>query len=365
MSEHAQSDTPHGPAAPHRLRPVEGPQVWTGAEMATRPGLWTHTLTAAEWADAEQALHAVQARGLDLLDVGAGDFPLPVLEPRLAAIRRETLHGRGFFLLRGVPVERLSQREAALVFWGLGTHLGIAVPQNAKGHVLGHVRDLGLDYAKPEVRGYQTRAGLAYHTDYADLVCLLSLRTARAGGASSIVSSVRLYNELVRTRPELAAALCEPYPRTRWGEIPAGKAPWTAPPVFNPYGDTVYTTYVGSAIRKAQEMTGVPPLSALQIQAMETLDALAAREDLHLDMHFAPGDIQVLNNHWVLHARTSYEDHDRPEDKRHLLRLWLACEDGPPLPAAITSTFQGSTAQGRPNGIQVPGVPPSAPLDAE
>jgi alpha-ketoglutarate-dependent taurine dioxygenase len=43
-------------------------------------------------------------------------------------------------------------------------------------------------------------------------------------------------------------------------------------------------------------------------------------------MDLAPGDIQWLSNHTVLHARTGYEDHPEPERKRHLLRLWLSIE---------------------------------------
>uniref|UniRef100_UPI003F49B17E TauD/TfdA family dioxygenase n=1 Tax=Nonomuraea bangladeshensis TaxID=404385 RepID=UPI003F49B17E len=35
------------------------------------------------------------------------------------------------------------------------------------------------------------------------------------------------------------------------------------------------------------------------------------------------GDLQLLNNHVVLHSRTEYTDHPEPERRRHLLRLWL------------------------------------------
>ena len=86
------------------------------------------------------------------------DFPLPQLGPRLDALRSELLEGRGFVLLRGLPVERYTIEESAVAYYGLGMHFGIALPQNAKGHVLGHVRDLGYDHADPGVRIYQTAA---------------------------------------------------------------------------------------------------------------------------------------------------------------------------------------------------------------
>ena len=82
-------------------------------------------------------------------------------------------------------------------------------------------------------------------------------------------------------------------------------------------------------------------------------------------MTFEPGDIQLVCNHSTLHSRTAYEDYEEPERRRHLLRLWLACADGPPLPAWMTESYEGKTSNGRPNGIVVPGVPFKAPLEAE
>ena len=125
------------------------------------------------------------------------------------------------------------------------------------------------------------------------------------------------------------------------------------------------TTYVRSAVRKAQLMPDVPRLSERQDEAMDLFDALAEDPALNFTMEFERGDMQFVNNHWILHSRTAYQDHKRPCDKRHLLRLWLACEDGPPFPLAMTESFQGLTRNGRPNGIDIPGVPFCAPLEAE
>lgn len=135
--------------------------------------------------------------------------------------------------------------------------------------------------------------------------------------------------------------------------------------MFNPYPGGISTTYVRSAVEKAQAMPGVPPLSAPQREALDLLDALAADPSLHLDMDFAPGDVQIVNNHWLLHSRTAYEDAASWSEKRHLLRLWLACEDGPPYPQGMHDRFQGTLDNGRPNGIHIRGVPLSTPLDAE
>ena len=243
--------------------------------------------------------------------------------------------------------------------------LGEPVSQNAMGHILGHVKDIGYEYRRPTHRGYQTAARLPYHCNSSDIVALLCLKPARSGGLSSIVSSGALYNEMLRRDPDLVAELCRPVYRDRRGEVPAGADPWYAVPVFNPMPDgSLVTTYVRSSIRKAQRFPEVPRLTSALDAACDLLDSLAESSDVHLDMEFRPGDIQFLNNHWILHSRTAFEDFPEPEQRRHLFRLWLACADGPKLPEVFTRVWQGETANGRPAGIRVPGVPLNAPLDA-
>lgn len=353
-------DTSSSPASDLPL--IGGPQAWTGVEQAKRDD-WSCTFSAADIAEIEAALATV--RDTDILAIDKASFPLPTLSPRLMDIKREVLDGRGFFLLRGLPIERYSIAEAARIFWGLGAHWGEAVSQNGKGHVLGHVKDLGLNYADPLARGYQTSARLPYHTDSSDIVGLLCLKASRAGGLSSIVSTTTVYNEMVRRRPDLVAVLMRPLYRTRWGEVPEGRKPYYGTAPFNLTDGRVICSYVRSAVRKAQLMDVVPRLTAVQVEAMDLFDALAADPALHLDMKLAPGDMQFVCNHAIAHSRTAYEDFPEPEKRRHLLRLWLACDDGPELPADFTGEHQGITAGGRPDGIKVPGVPLNAPLEAD
>ena len=346
------------------LPTFDNAQAWYGPDMTGRDD-WIHALTADELADIDRAMRHAESAGSDIADLGPEDFPLGApMRALLGRVKTDVLHGRGFMLLRGIPVERYTLRQSAIAYWGLGSHMGEAVSQNGKGHVLGHVTNLGLDYADPEVRGYQTTARLNYHADSSDIVALLCLRSGRSGGLSSIVSSTTLWNELVRRRPDHARTLLSPLFYTRWGEIPADRKPWAEIAPFTPWEGRMIATYVRSAIAKSQLMPQVPRLSAAQLEAMDHLDALAADPALHLDMAFRPGDIQVLCNHSILHSRTAYEDWPEPERRRHLLRLWLACEDGPALPPFMTADFQGSTATGRPDGIRVPGVPLVAPLEA-
>jgi hypothetical protein len=346
------------------LHPVRNAQAWYGPDLARRPEEWTHVLSAQEAAEVLAAIAAVEARGTDVVDITAADFPLPRLGAMLRRLREALLHGRGFGLLRGFPSDRLSARQRAIGFFGIGAHLGRAVSQNAKGHALGHVADLGFDYSQPTARGYQTNVRLPYHTDGADLVGLLCVRTARSGGLSSLVSSVTLYNEMLARRPDLVRVLMGPNYRDRRGEIPPGKGPWYVLPVFNAHEGRMITSYVRSAIRKAQRFDEVPRVSAELTEAMDLLDALAESPQLHLDMELRVGDIQFVCNHFILHSRTQFEDHPQPEQRRHLLRLWLSSDDGPALPR-VFDDYTGLDARGRPMGLLLEGIRLNAPLVPE
>lgn len=347
------------------LPEYQGPEAWYGSDMSQRRSEWTRAWSGAELAEIEAAVEGVMAKGLRILDVGTAQFPLPTVAPILQDIRREVLHGRGFMMLRGLPVERWSIEQAAIAYWGLGTYLGEPCSQNAKGHVLGHVKDLGRDYHDPLARGYQTSARLPYHTDASDIVGLLCWRPGKEGGLSSIVSSTTVYNELAKRHPKMCRILMQPFCRTRWGEVGEGRSPWAEVPVFMPSVDRMVVSYVRSAITKGQLLDGVPKLTDSQLEALDALDAMTEDAALTLSMEFRPGDIQLLCNHSIMHGRTAYEDWPEPERRRHLLRLWLACEDGPELPEAFSRNYQKTTASGRPNGVFIPGVPHVAPLEAE
>jgi len=57
--------------------------------------------------------------------------------------------------------------------------------------------------------------------------------------------------------------------------------------------------------------------------ALDVLDELLSRRDLRVEFDLKPGDMYFINNRWVLHNRTAFEDHPEPERRRHLVRLWL------------------------------------------
>lgn len=342
-----------------------GPAAWYGPDMAGRSNEWRHDLTPVEVGEVNAAVSSVTSNGISILDITRSGFPLPTLGPALDKIQEEVVNGRGFTLIRGIPVADYSIEEAAIAYFGIGSYFGWAIPQNAKGHVLGHVRDIGLDPDNPEHRLYGTRARHLYHTDSCDIVGLLCLQTAKQGGQSKIASSVTVYNEMVKRRPDLAAVMEEPFYTDRKGEIPEGKGPHYQMPVFHRYAGFLTTTYNRDFITAAQRFDDVPRLTQEQTEAMDLADELADSDEIRLDMDFQPGDIQFIHNHQILHARTPYEDYPEPARKRHLLRLWLAPPNARPLPPVVAERFgniEAGTARG---GIRVPGQTLQAPLQPE
>jgi len=297
------------------------PAVWTPADWAD-PAEWTIELAADERDEIVVATERAVAAGRSIDDLGIDDFPLPTISAQ-AVEWSALLSGRGFVLLRGFPTDQLDRAAVEIAYLGLGLHLGEPVGQDAQGTLLGHVRDEGVARTDPSVRLYRTRGRQDFHTDGADLVGLLCLQRAATGGESRIASSAAVYNELLRRRPDLVDVLYAPFYWDRNDEQAEGEDPFFTLPVYNDVNGAPRMFYIGWYIRDAQRHSQVPRLTQPQIEAMELIEAIANDPAFHIEMDFQPGDVQLLNNATILHAREAYEDADDPQAQRHLLRLWL------------------------------------------
>lgn len=307
-------------------QPIASPAAWRGDALRAS-AVWTTLLSGAELDEIEAALAIARRTDKPLHRLTAADFPLPTLQHRLRDWAATLATGRGVQVVRGLPVARWSAADCERVFFCLGLHLGVPGAQNRFAELLGHVRDEGLSYSDPSVRGYRTAAHLAYHCDAADVVGLLCLQPAKSGGRSRFVSSVTVWNELFARRPDLALRLFAPMDVDTRGD--GGLNFMTLAPCRYA-GGQLRTFYHSDYLRTAQQHRGAAPLGAQEEELLTLYDEIAAQEGLYLEMDFQPGDIQLLSNHVTLHARTAYIDHAEPERKRHLLRLWLSLPKAPP-----------------------------------
>jgi hypothetical protein len=307
--------------------PFLGPKAWTGAEMCSSDS-WVEALDQAAIDELNTAIAAARNSGWSVADLTRERFPLPNLCARIASWSRELAEGRGFVLVRGVPVETMSEADIELAYYGIGLHLGVPVSQNTDGDLLGHVRDTGADPGDPSVRLYRTRAAQPFHTDGSDVVGLLCLRPAKRGGESTIVSSWAVYNAMRERRPDLAPLWFEPFSFDLYEQQSPGTKGWFDTSIGNAFGDRLFTFYLRFYIDQAQRHAEVAQLTGRQMEFLDLLDALCY--ELRLDMEFRPGDIQWLSNASIFHGRTAYEDHAEPERRRHLLRLWLTLHQNAP-----------------------------------
>jgi len=305
--------------------PVSGPSVWVGDEFIGRDD-WAHHLSETELSEIDDAIQNISVDPTSLYDVTATDFPLPRLAKALASLDNELHEGRGFILLRGIPVERYNEDQLAAIFWGIGSYFGTGLAQSLKGDRLGHVIDLsGPGREKRHMRNYELGGHLRMHTDLNnDVVGLMMLQHAKSGGESRIASSLAVHNVVRDEHPEFLGPLHRGYQFHILGSDRGAAARLTDHriPIFINHGDTMSCHYNPSPIDRSVERAGVK-LTDIESGAVRFVAEVAARPGLYLDMALQPGDIQLLNNHVIMHGRTDYEDYPEMERRRHLLRLWL------------------------------------------
>ncbi len=304
---------------------------WRAPDVAD-PADWTLRLDDGDLDELDAALTHARSTTDDVLEVSADDFPLPRLAPRLRDFVDGLVNGRGFARIGTLDVARLGPEDAAWIYWGIGMHLGDPWPQNAKGHLLGDVRDQGKAPDDPTARGNEIGGHpLTFHSDGSDLVGLLCLDSGVSGGESLIANALAAHNALVRSEPTLAAALYEPLPYDFRGEQAAGSKPWYHVPTFTRHrdaagNDRLFIRYIRPFIEASQRHAEAPRLTDTQVAAMDAYDALIFDQENQVEMLLQPGEMQFINNYHVLHGRRRYVDDPASGRVRWLKRLWLATD---------------------------------------
>jgi hypothetical protein len=300
--------------------------VWKATDLVD-DAEWTSVLDPAERNEIVTAVTHAKSLGKTRATLSTDDFPLPRLTSRIDEWATTLRDGRGFVLLRGFPTDELTADDVELGYVGFGLKFGTPVSQDAQGTLLGHVRDLGRPRTGPQVRLYSTTQRQDFHTDGADIIGLLCMQRAKRGGESRIASAAAVYNEILTREPLLLETLYQPMCWDRNDEQSAGEAPFFQLPVLHDVNGRPRIFYIGWYIRDAQRHPNVPRLTADQLAAMDLIEAVANDPAFHVAMDFQPGDMQLLNNAVILHAREAYDDHAESQRKRHLLRLWLRAHE--------------------------------------
>jgi len=337
--------------------PIDNPGNWKGSDFQDTENWLTHWSPQA-LQELNAAVAAVKKAGKTALNFTKDEFPLPSLADELQAIRDDLEVDNGFSIIRGIPLDEFSDDEAEILFWGLMVHIGHPMSQNAKGHLLGHVRDLGLTTKDTKVRNYQTTEELFFHNDSCDVLMLLCRRVAKKGGQSRLASIPALFNAMWAEDADLTKELFRPFAFDRRGE-PGRQdeqdTPYYVLPILN-YHDGLITARMvpRGYIDSAQRFAEAPRLTGRMNAALDFMERVAVRPEVSFNFDLMPGDIELVNNYCTFHSRTDFEDYDDLDKKRHMLRAWLSVPNSRPLPPWYKERW-GSITPGEPRG----GIPAS------
>ncbi|AJC15936.1 TauD/TfdA family dioxygenase [Pandoraea sputorum] len=338
---------------------LQGAAVWRGAEMVNNDR-WVKTFPAHVLDQIDAAL--AQTHNVDWRDINRQNFPLPDAGAFFDDVREELENGSGMVKIRGLDVSRYDAEQLRRIWYALGAHLGTPMFQNCRGEVMREIKDEGMGVGAKLYGATVDSAGkqflssgartlspgqLRFHTDRCDVVGLLCVRQASEGGVSKLASSATVYNEMLKRRPDLHALLCKAIPRSRFGEEAGGEHIAYDLPIFGVRDGKLTSHFSLTYIENAQMLPGVRKLSDAEHEAIQMLMALAEEECFQ--MRFAPGDIQLLNNHIVYHGRTAFVDDVQTGQDRMLMRLWLSMPNSRALPDDH-AVLWGDVASGKPHG---------------
>jgi len=302
---------------------LTSPLVWQGSDWKNESE-WVYDLTPEHLEEIDQAVNHFHGLGKPLGHISPTTFPLPKLGPILSELSHELHTGRGFFVLRTIPVAKYSREDNVIIYAGVSSYIAsLRGVQDVDSGVLAHIKDLSQTHpAKTIGSPAYTTDKQVFHTDVGDIIALYALETAAEGGTSRISSSWKVYNELAETRPDLIKTLSEPWPFDGFGGIPAYMLHpllfYQNSKIIIQYARRRFTGFWG-----LPRSVNIPPMSEAQAEALDTIHFLA--DKYALGLNFQKGDIQYINNLSIFHARDGFAD--TAERTRHLLRLWLRNEE--------------------------------------
>ena len=278
--------------------PFAGRAAWQGADL-TAGDSWQYRLPPAVLSELDAAMRRIRDARREISTLSKADFPAPSFAADAEALRQELESGRGFVVVTGLPLDSYSDEEATILYWGIATYLGQPMPQNARDEYLFAVRDEGYnfqrDYGAAGVRISRTASAIDFHTDssacYAgytpDIVSLLALQTAKAGGMTALVSAQTVHNILRQERPDCLRRLYQPFYFDRRAEMRPGDSPTLFAPVFS-CDDALAIRFFRFNLLKGHETAGVP-LTPADLEAVEALEDVCRRPGLAVSFDMRRG----------------------------------------------------------------------------
>ena len=336
------------------------PMGWLSEEV-TRDNSWVIQLNAQEISGFKLALTHAKQLNKPLLSMSPEDYPLP--DRAKAVLQRAiqmTQSKWGFCLIKGFPVFEWSEADTRLAYWGMGMHMGVARPQNKASDILNDVRSVvdQSNYYGKGGRGYNTNASLDFHIDFGDVVTLLCRRTAKSGGQSLITSTKAIYQEIIRTHPELKETLHEPFYFSWQGASGLEDHEYNKCTLAGfKNAHFAFRSNLKNIIAAQRDFPDVPRLTVNQLKLLDLLEILYRDPKFCYSMQLEAGDLQFVNNYAVIHSRTAFEDFDSEDLKRHLLRLWLAIPGCQPLPDEWVEPYKNTAPNAVRGGLRGNNMP--------
>ena len=305
---------------------VNDPRAWRASTVGEGRS-WYHSLPRRCLAALDETLVQLRDKPRTATDIRLYETPCAGREDDVLPVRAALELGRGFVIVEGLADRGYTDAEQQAAYWLVGQLLGSPCTQNVQGTLLYDVRDTGQD-VRSGARYSVTNAETGFHTDNSfgettvDYVGLLCLHSAKAGGANQLVSGYALHEELLASHPEELKALYQPFHVDRRGGLRPGDTPTIQFPILHWDGRELVCRYLRYWIEAGHEKAA-QPLTATQKQSLDALDRVARDPELRVEFTLKPGDMFFINNRWILHNRSAFEDYAETERRRHYVRLWL------------------------------------------
>ena len=305
---------------------ISGPRAWR-ADSIDEPGAWYYPLGERCLSALDRAIGDFRATGKPPTDLRADDALRDACSGCLRPVLDALEEGRGFAVITGLDPRRHAPADMVAAYWLVGQLLGEPFAQNVQGTLLYDVRDEGQD-VRYGARFSVTNNESSFHTDNSfgdevlDYVGLLCLNPAKSGGLSQVVSGYAAHNQLLTTHRDAWEELHRPFHVDRRGGVRPGESPTARYPVMEWHGRELLCRYLRFWIEAGHEKAG-EPLSPDRVRALDVLDGVLNDPALRVEFALRPGEMFFINNRWIFHNRTAFEDFAEPAKRRHYVRLWL------------------------------------------